>query len=79
MMFNNYNTSNQNDMGSRQFEGSRQVHTWDSEPVTIALQALLLVERRSPVKFLYFVWGTNRVCECKMYVEYTCEVAVKSR
>jgi hypothetical protein len=49
-------------------------HTQDLEPMTITLQALLLVEKAEPVQVRFFTLrlrGTNGVCECKMDVKST--------
>ena len=48
------------------------LRTLDWEPVTITLQALHWWKRRSWSKFAsHYTWGTNGVCECKMYVKST--------
>ena len=49
------------------------LHTQDWEPVTMALQALSLVEKAELVQVWasHYAWGANGVCECKMDVEST--------
>jgi hypothetical protein len=48
------------------------LHTRDWEPMTMTLQALSLLERRSRSKFAsHSAWRTNRVCECMMDVKST--------
>ena len=48
------------------------LHTLDWESVTIALQALSLVERAEHVKFASnYAWRSHIVCECMMDVKST--------
>jgi len=51
----------------------RPLHTRDREPVTVAHQALSLVEKEESVQVQasHYAWGTNGVSECKMYVKST--------